>query len=133
MKRILSGDERSYESRCVRKDGSIFPVEIHARMFSDKGRDIRITAVRDISERKRAEEEIRTLRGILPLCSFCKKIRDDKGYWEQVDVYIFKHSQADISHSVCPECVKKHYGDVINDDTAPCPSAPPASSLPGPK
>ena len=53
--------------------------------------------------------EIQTLRGILPLCSFCKKIRDDKGYWEQVDVYIHKHSQADISHSICPDCTKKHY------------------------
>jgi len=49
------------------------------------------------------------LRGIIPLCSFCKKIRDDKGYWEQVDIYLQKHSEADISHSLCPECVKKHY------------------------
>lgn len=53
--------------------------------------------------------EIKTLRGILPLCSFCKKIRDDKGYWEQVDVYIHKYSDADISHSICPECMKEHY------------------------
>jgi hypothetical protein len=71
----------------------------------------------DITERKLAEEEreklinelqeaikeIKTLRGILPICSFCKKIRDDKGCWEQVEVYIHKHSQADISHSICPE------------------------------
>ncbi len=56
--------------------------------------------------------EIQTLRGILPLCSFCKKIRDDKGYWEQVDVYIHKHSQADISHSICPDCAKEHYPDL---------------------
>jgi hypothetical protein len=61
--------------------------------------------------------EINTLRGILPLCSFCKKIRDDKGYWEQVDVYIHKHSQADISHSLCPDCAKEHYPDLdIYDD-----------------
>jgi len=61
--------------------------------------------------------EIKTLRSILPLCSFCKKIRDDKGYWEQVDVYIHKHLQADISHSVCPECAKEHYPDLdIYDD-----------------
>ena len=62
-----------------------------------------------ILRQKKAVEEIKTLRGILPLCSFCKKIRDDEGYWEQVDIYIHKHSQADISHSICPECVKKHY------------------------
>lgn len=79
--------------------------------------------VQDITELKRAEaeresvikklekalSEIRTLRGILPLCSFCKKIRDDKGYWEQVDVYIHKYSEADISHGVCPECMKINY------------------------
>jgi hypothetical protein len=56
-----------------------------------------------------ALNEINSLRGILPLCSFCKKIRNDSGYWEQVDVYIHKHSQADISHSICPECRQKHY------------------------
>jgi len=65
-----------------------------------------------ILKQRKAAEEIKVLRGILPLCSFCKKIRDDKGYWEQVDIYIHKHSQADISHSICPECVKKHYPDL---------------------
>ncbi len=82
-----------------------------------------IVTFMDITEHKRAEEEreklinelqealkeIKTLRGILPLCSFCKKIRNDKGYWEQIDVYIHKYSQADISHSVCPDCAKDHY------------------------
>ena len=53
--------------------------------------------------------EIKTLRGILPLCSFCKKVRNDKGYWEQVDIYIQKYSEANISHSVCPECAEKYY------------------------
>ena len=62
-----------------------------------------------INEVQEELEEIKTLRGILPFCSFCKKIRDDKGYWEEVDVYISKHSEADISHSICPECMKKHY------------------------
>jgi len=61
---------------------------------------------------QRLLSELNTLRGILPLCSYCKKIRDDKGYWEQVDVYIHKYSAADISHSICPECMKKHYPDI---------------------
>lgn len=65
-----------------------------------------------ITELKNALKEIKTLRGILPICSFCKKIRDDKGYWEQVDVYISKYSPADISHSICPDCAKKHYPDI---------------------
>jgi len=60
---------------------------------------------------KKALKEIKTLRGILPLCSHCKKIRDDKGYWEQVDVYIHQHTEANISHGICPECAKKHCPD----------------------
>ncbi len=59
--------------------------------------------------------ELKVLRGILPLCSFCKKIRDDKGHWESVDVYIDKHSQADISHGICPDCMKKHYAEDYED------------------
>jgi len=56
--------------------------------------------------------EVKKLRGILPLCSFCKKIRDDKGYWEQVDMYIQKHSEADVSHSICPDCLKNNYPEL---------------------
>jgi ABC-type amino acid transport substrate-binding protein len=62
-----------------------------------------------IAQLQRALDEIKTLRGILPLCSFCKKIRDDQGYWEQVDVYIHKHAGAQISHSICPDCLQEHY------------------------
>ena len=51
-----------------------------------------------------------------PLCSFCKKVRTDQGYWEQVDVYIDKHSQADISHSICPESMEKFYPEIKDDD-----------------
>ena len=57
-----------------------------------------------ILKQKRSADELKILRGILPLCSFCKKIRDDKGYWERVDVYISKYSEADISHGICPDC-----------------------------
>ena len=53
-----------------------------------------------ITELQTALAEVKTLRGILPLCSYCKKIRDDKGYWEQVDVYINKYYQADIINSI---------------------------------
>jgi len=62
-----------------------------------------------IEELSAALGEIKTLRGILPLCSFCKKVRDDSGYWKQVDVYIDQNSDADISHSICPDCVAEHY------------------------
>jgi sensor histidine kinase regulating citrate/malate metabolism len=67
-----------------------------------------------IQELSRALAELKTLRGILPLCSFCKKIRDDKGYWEQVDVYIAQHSDANISHGICPDCAAEHYPDLYH-------------------
>ncbi len=56
-----------------------------------------------------ANEEIKTLRGFLPICSYCKKIRDDKGYWTQIESYIQKNSEAVFSHSICQDCAKKHY------------------------
>ncbi len=55
-------------------------------------------------------KEIKLLRGIVPICSFCKKIRDKEGKWDQLESYISKHSDAQFSHSVCPECRKTHYG-----------------------
>ncbi|MFC1858219.1 MASE3 domain-containing protein [Thermodesulfobacteriota bacterium] len=53
--------------------------------------------------------ELNTLRGLLPICSNCKKIRDDKGYWNQIEVYIEKHSEAQFTHGICPECAEKLY------------------------
>lgn len=70
--------------------------------------DIRRTQ-KDLEE---ATKEIKTLKGILPICSSCKNIRDDKGYWRQIESYIEKHSEADFSHSICPECAKKLYPDL---------------------
>ena len=63
---------------------------------------------------RRVEESlshIKTLRGLLPVCASCKKIRDDKGYWNQMETYIQANSEADFSHSVCPECMQKLYPD----------------------
>ena len=68
--------------------------------------------------RKRVDEaidRITVLQGLLPICSFCKKIRDDTGYWNQIEVYIGKHSQAEFSHSLCPECVREHYPDFADE------------------
>jgi len=59
-----------------------------------------------IQELRKALEEIKTLRGLIPICAWCKKIRDDQGYWDQLEVYIGKHSDAVFSHGLCPECSK---------------------------
>lgn len=60
---------------------------------------------------EKALAEIRTLRGILPMCSFCKSVRDDEGAWHRIDVYVRKHTHAQVSHGFCPTCEAEHYGD----------------------
>lgn len=64
-----------------------------------------------IAELKDALKRVKTLSGLLPICASCKRIRDDKGYWNQIESYIRGHSEAEFSHSMCPECSKKFYGD----------------------
>ena len=61
---------------------------------------------------QKAMAEIKTLRGILPICSNCKKIRDDEGYWMAIELYISQHSEAEFSHGVCHECAKTLYPDI---------------------
>ena len=82
----------------------------------------------DITERKKLEFErnklinelqdnlkkVKQLSGMLPVCSHCKKIRDDNGYWNQIETYIKKHSEVDFSHGICPECAQKYYSEFIN-------------------
>lgn len=70
-----------------------------------------------ISDLEKTLSEVKTLRGFLPICSYCKQIRDDKGYWNQVESYIYKHSDAEFSHGICPECAKKYYPEMdLYDD-----------------
>ncbi len=57
--------------------------------------------------------EIKTLRGFLPICASCKKIRDDQGYWTKIETYISEHSGAEFSHGLCPECATRLYGDIL--------------------
>lgn len=76
--------------------------------YNDQGEPVRsVGTVQDITE-------IKLLRGILPICSFCKKIRDNQGDWKQVEDYVAQHSDALFSHSFCPECGKKHYPDIFH-------------------
>jgi len=66
-----------------------------------------------ILELQKALSEIKKLSGMLPICASCKKIRDDKGYWKQIELYIKEHSEADFSHSICPECAEKLYPEFL--------------------
>ena len=62
-----------------------------------------------LTELNEALREIRQLQGIIPICASCKNIRDDQGYWHQVESYIRNHSHADFSHGICPDCMSKLY------------------------
>jgi len=65
-----------------------------------------------IGELKEAMSHVNKLSGLLPICMYCKNIRDDQGYWSQVEEYISDHSEADFSHSICPDCEKKHFPNI---------------------
>jgi uncharacterized PurR-regulated membrane protein YhhQ (DUF165 family) len=73
---------------------------------------------RVIHKLQTALSEVKTLRGLIPICANCKKVRDDKGYWKQIESYIQEHSDAEFSHSICPHCAQKLYPDVkvYNDE-----------------
>ena len=66
-------------------------------------------------ELKRLLSEVKELSGLLPICAHCKKIRDDKGYWNEVEEYLLDHSKADFSHSLCPGCAKKLYPEYYHE------------------
>lgn len=68
------------------------------------------------TELQQTLQHVKKLQGILPICANCKKIRDDNGYWKQIEAYIREHSEADFSHDICPECSKKLYPECIDDD-----------------
>lgn len=130
---IKQGTPLNLNYRIILPDGSVRYLREESRTVGGNESSShvrRIGSVQDVTEQKLLETEreeliarlekslaeIRTLRSILPLCSYCKKVRDDAGQWQQVDVYIHRHMEADISHSVCPDCLKKHYPDFIPPD-----------------
>jgi len=113
----------------VRSDGSVCLLDLTATLVPwGKGEAI-LATFRDSTERRQMEEEreklirelkdalakVKTLSGLLPICAACKKIRDDKGYWNQIESYIRDRSEADFSHGICPECAKRLYPELYPD------------------
>lgn len=90
-----------------------------------------VALIADISDLKRAAQEretllfepqnalaeVKKLSGFLPICSSCKKVRDDQGYWRQIEAYIKDHSEAEFSHSICPDCARKLYPELYQDES----------------
>jgi len=109
------------QHRC--KDGRIIDVEISSNGGVYGGKNLILGICRDITDRKMAEleknalidklekalAEIKILRGFIPICANCKNIRNDKGYWQQIEQYIQDRSDAQFSHSLCPKCAKELY------------------------
>ena len=112
--------DREFEIRRVSDGESVF---VHSKAEYDPAKQIIFGVVQDITARKRAEldrerligdlrkalDDIKTLRGIVPICAHCKNIRDDAGYWQQVEAYVTAHSEAQFSHAICPTCMDKFY------------------------
>jgi hypothetical protein len=91
---------------------------------------VEVERERLIQELETALERVKLLSGLLPICGNCKKIRDDEGYWKQIEAYISSHSEATFTHSLCPECFHKLYPEV--EDRAPRPATmiTPAKKIP---
>ncbi len=88
------------------KAGTIIGISTIARDVSERER-VRKERERLIAELQEALAKVKVLKGLLPICAWCKKIRDDKGYWQQIEAYISDRSEADFSHAICPECANK--------------------------
>lgn len=118
--------DQPIETAIVTKSGNRIPVELTLTAFKTNGQSIFLSIIRNISARKKAEAEreqlitelkaalaeVETLSGLMPICSYCKKVRDDQGYWKQVEAYIAAHSSVEFTHSICPDCANNlftHY------------------------
>jgi PAS domain S-box-containing protein len=115
----------------MRKDGTAMPVAYISAPIVEGERVVAVVvAFRDITARRLREAErerlitelqdaldkVKTLKGMIPICSSCKKIRDDTGYWSQIEAYIRDHSDAEFSHGICPDCAKRLYPDFYKDE-----------------
>lgn len=119
---VLEGEARDYELGVEVEDSQRW-LRAHVEPLRDSDGVIRgaVGVALDISERHRAEsdrerlivelrqalDQVKTLSGLIPICVHCKSMRDDRGYWQQVDIYVRDHSEAELSHGICPECIAK--------------------------
>ena len=108
------------EYRALRRDGSTFEIEVNTALIRDvDGQPTKLVVIaRDISARKQTEAElksavaqIKTLRGLLPICMHCKRIRDDRSHWSPVEVYVRERTHAEFTHGLCPQCLATKYSE----------------------
>ena len=97
------------QNKKIQKAHEEIKIEIEERKHAQIEKDNLIVDLKD------ALSEVKTLSGLLPICASCKKIRDDHGYWNQIESYIRDHSEVEFSHSICPECAKKLYPEIYKE------------------
>ena len=128
---------RRIEMTAQRRDGTQFPVELSIASFQLKGAHTFSAFVRDITQTKEYEArqkqliddlqsalaQVKTLTGLLPICAHCKKIRDDTGYWTQLEIYMAQHADVSFTHGICPECMND-IRESMASDNAPRNSSP---------
>jgi len=109
------GTVEPIEFRIRTRSGDIRWVDhVCRQVYDSKGKKRGVRGSnRDITARKALQDEIKVLKGFLPICASCKKIRDDKGYWNQIESYLRDHSEVEFSHGICPDCVEKLYPGLI--------------------
>jgi len=132
QKVFTEGNTEEIEVKVPLPSGDTYYLTTAKPIFNENGKvETVICTSKNITRRKLAEidlkaerdrlvkamEQIKTLSGLLPICVSCKNVRDDKGYWNQIELYISKHSMAEFSHSICPSCAKTLYSelDMFND------------------
>ena len=82
-------------------------IDITGRKAADQERE------RLLSELKEAVSAVKTLKGLIPICASCKNIRDDEGYWKQIEFYLCEHSELEFTHGICPSCLERLYPDFV--------------------
>src|SRR5215472_7316079 len=100
-------------------DTRVMQTTIEMALYKHRMEQERAHLLRQLQE---ALTNIKTLQGLLPICAACKKIRDDQGYWHQVEEYISQHSGAEFTHGICPDCIRTHYGHLMRGSRRATPS-----------
>ena len=108
----LREQHKNLEKLVAQKTSSLIAANRELQMEISERKKIETEREKLISDLKGALHEVKKLSGMLPICANCKKIRDDRGYWNQIEAYISTHSEAEFSHGICPECAKKLYPDL---------------------
>ena len=111
---VSSGDARQHRCRLLSRNGGerqvVWSLTVLSRSEQTEG--FVVVSGIDLTELENARQKVKTLSGLLPICASCKRIRDDGGYWSQIEEYIQQHSEADFSHGLCPECLTTLYPKV---------------------